>query len=132
MSANTAIPVNLGFSVADGEHVKTMYDGASLTVTFTNWKEDEVSFICHDTLGYRWQCAEYFISKEERSDSVYEIAESDWLRLHQEQGQTWPETVFHHFKMNFNAAGIFEVLCSKITQVQLDGADNSGASPLRV
>jgi len=27
---------------------------------------------------------------------------------------TWEGTTFHHYKLNFNAAGILEMICSRI------------------
>ncbi len=58
------------------------FDGGALSVSFTDWKEDNVRFVCADTLAFRWQRAEYYLSKEERFDSIYEVQSSDWLRSH--------------------------------------------------
>ena len=114
MSNPCSVPVDLGFAVADGEDVRMSFQRHILTVTFTDWQQKAVSFVCHDTLAFRWQEAEYLVGPEERDDSVYEIEHSSWLGQHRDQA-CLPEGIpFHHYKMNFNAAGIFEVLCSKI------------------
>src|SRR5262245_15018822 len=117
MSPPVSHPVDLGFSVADGERVEVSYAGQTLRVSFINWQEKTVSFLCNDTLAFRWQEAEYTISDQERYDSVYEIIDSAWLRQHEEQHITWESSTFHHYKLNFNAAGILEMICSKVERI---------------
>ena len=114
MPTPQAIPVDLGFEVADGEDVRLNFQQESLVVTFTDWHEETVSFVCEDTVAFRWQEGEYLLDPAERDDSVYEITHSLWVGQHQDQGCLPEGRSFHHFKMNFNAAGVFEVLCSKI------------------
>jgi hypothetical protein len=106
--------VDLGFSVADGERIEVAYEAQSLRVSFIDWQEKRVTFVCRDTLAFRWQEAEYTLSDEERNDSTYEVMDSAWLRQHVDQNMTWEGSTFQHYKLNFNAAGILEIICSKI------------------
>ncbi len=110
--------VNLGFTVADGERVRLLYieDDYTLIVCFTDLEDEEVCFMCSNTLAFQWQRAEYFLSNEERDDSAYEVCDSAWLRIHREQGYAYHN--HRHFKLNFNAAGILEILCAKIERVK--------------
>ena len=114
MSEPVSHPVDLGFSVADGEKIELSYDNQVLRVSFVDWQEKRIVFLCRDTIAFRWQEAEYLLSSDERDDSSYEIIESTWLQQHHEQGMTWEGTTFHHYKLNFNVAGILEMICSRI------------------
>jgi hypothetical protein len=114
MSQSIAQLVDLGFSVADGDRIKVAYENQALRVSFVDWQEKPVSFSCHDTIAFRWQEAEYTLSQNERYDSSHEIINSVWLRQHEDQNMTWGGLTFHHYKLNFNAAGILEMICSRI------------------
>src|SRR5262245_5016612 len=119
--------IDLGFSVADAGSVQVCYENQTLSVSFVDWQEKAVSFICRDTVAFRWQEAEYSLSDGERHDSTHEIIGSAWLCQHQEQGMTWESTAFHHYKLNFNAVGILEMICSKIdTIAEPSAAPNDG------
>jgi hypothetical protein len=127
MSQPVPHPIDLGFSVADGEKIEVRYQSQTLRVSFVDWQEEPVSFVCHSTLAFRWQEAEYTLSDQERNDSTYEVVDSAWLQQHQEQHMTWEGTTFHHYKLNFNAAGILEMICSKIEpSAEPDAAPNGG------
>lgn len=117
MSQPVSHPVDLGFSVADGEKIELSYESQVLRVSFVDWQEKSIVFICRDTVAFRWQEAEYLLSPHERNDSAYEIIGSAWLRQHEEQGVTWEGATFHHYKLNFNAAGILEMICSSIERI---------------
>jgi hypothetical protein len=114
----TLTPVDLGFSVADGEDLVVTLQRQCLTVTFVDWQETKVAFVCPDAIAVRWQEAEYVISPSERNDSVYEVLDSFWLKQHQQQGCVPEAVAFHHYKMNFNAAGVLEVICSKVEKTE--------------
>jgi hypothetical protein len=124
-----AVPVDLGFHVADGEDVKIHFEKQLLVLTFTDWREETVSLDCHDAVAFRWQEAEYLLDPTERDDSVYEIADSPWLVLHRDQKCLREGESFHHYKMNFNSAGILEVLCSRIEKEPSDQASEYGVPP---
>jgi hypothetical protein len=126
MNNTIARIIDLGFSVADGAEVRVSCENQMLSVSFVDWQEKRVSFVSHDTLAFRWQEAEYVLSDQERDDSSYEISGSAWLQQHEEQGMTGEGTVFHHYKMNFNAAGVLEMICSRIERIV--EADNRALS----
>jgi hypothetical protein len=117
MSQTIVQIVDLGFSVADAENVTVSYADQALRVSFIDWREQPVLFLCHDTLAFRWQEAAYILFDTERDDSPYEIVGSAWLRQHEEQGLTWEGMRFRHYKLNFNAAGILEIICSRIERI---------------
>jgi hypothetical protein len=93
------------------------YEAQSLRVSFIDWQEKPILFVCRDTLAFRWQEAEYTLSDQEREDSTYEVMDSAWLRQHEDQNMTWEGSTFHHYKLNFNAAGILEMICSEIEKI---------------
>jgi hypothetical protein len=132
MSEPVAQIVDLGFSVADGENIKVSYENQALRVSFVDWQEKPITFLCHDTVAFRWQEAEYILSDKERDDSPYKIIDSAWLRLHEEQSMTWEGPTFHHYKLNFNAAGILEMICSRIERIAEPGAAPNGGPATRV
>ena len=107
---------NLGFSVADAEDIKFEFDGADLFLKFKDWQEKPITIKCENTLGFRFQNAEYELSQSERFDSCHIVKNSDWVKEHIEQGEAWDGENWFHYKLNFNAAGIVEVLCSKLAQ----------------
>jgi hypothetical protein len=57
--------VDLGFSVADGEKIKVSCENQALRVSFVDWQEQPVVFLCRDTVAFRWQEAEYILSDKE-------------------------------------------------------------------
>ena len=108
--------VDLGFSVADAEDITFKHDGADLVLEFNDWQENHISIKCENTLGFRYQAAEYEISDSERYDSCHIVHDSDWVKEHLKQGEAWENEAWYHYKLNFNAAGIIEVLCSNLVK----------------
>jgi len=115
MSQNVEL-VDLGFSVADAEDITFKFDGADLVLEFNDWQENHVSIKCENTLGFRFQNAEYELSDSERFDSCHIIHDSQWVKEHLKQGEAWENETWCHYKLNFNAAGIVEVLCSNLVK----------------
>lgn len=115
MSQNIEI-VDLGFSVADAEDITFKFDGADLVLEFSDWQGNHIMIKCENTLGFKFQNAEYELSESERFDSCHIVKDSDWVKEHLRQGEAWKGENWLHFKLNFNAAGIVEVLCSKLAQ----------------
>ena len=109
---------DLGFSVADAEDPKFEYNGENLKVSFIDWREQQVNLLCSDVIAFRWQRAEYQIDENDRYDSTCIVHDSKWLKLHNDQHETWPDVQFNHYKLNFNAAGIFELICTKIIKTE--------------
>jgi len=122
----TARIIHPGFDVADGEDVGLEYSGQNLEVRFTDWREEAVSFSCLETLAFRWQEAEYEIADGERFDSIHEIENSPWLQQHIEQSMTWGDEPFHHYRMNFNAPDVLEVICRELEIRKTDEGAREG------
>ncbi|OMH26650.1 hypothetical protein [Motiliproteus sp. MSK22-1] len=115
MSQNIEI-IDLGFSVADAEDITFKFDGADLVLEFNDWKEKHVTIRCENTLGFKFQNAEYELSGSERFDSCHIVHDSEWLEEHLKQGEAWESEKWLHYKLNFNAAGVVEILCSKLAK----------------
>ncbi len=108
--------IDLGFSIADAEDIAFKFDGSDLVLEFNDWKEEHISIRCENTLGFKYQGAEYEIDEIERFDSCHIVNESDWVKEHLKQGEAWENENWIHYKLNFNAAGVVEVLCSKLVR----------------
>ena len=102
-------PIALGFSVADASSPNLHLVDQVLTVTFTDWREQSITLVCHDTAALRWQEAERQVDNE-RDDETFVVSNSTWLAEHERQGVLWGTKPFRHLKLNFNAAGTLEVL----------------------
>jgi len=113
MAEHTEI-VNLGFTVADAESPRLQLEGQVLILGFMDWKEEQVTVRFSDVIAVRWQEAEYVIDEGERFDSTHVVHESAWLGDHERQNVTWGGAQHRHLKLNFNAAGILEVLCTEV------------------
>ena len=77
--------VDLGFSVADAEEVSIRFDDGCLLLSFTDWREQRIAVTFSNTIGFRYQLAEYTIDEGERFDRVHRIHGSSWLRDHRVQ-----------------------------------------------
>ncbi len=113
MTERTEI-INLGFAVADAEGPTLHFSQQHLELTFVDWKDNEVRVEFADVIAVRWQEAEYYIDDRERFDSVHLVHDSAWLAEHDRQNMTWEGSNHRHLKLNFNAAGILEVLCTDV------------------
>jgi hypothetical protein len=107
--------VDLGFSIADAEGVSFRFDGEHLILDFTDWREQPVSVRFENTIGFRYQLAEYTLSDGERFDSPHIVHESSWVRTHMDQNEAWSGTEWFHYKLNFNAGPTVEVLCKGVS-----------------
>lgn len=111
--------VDLGFSVADAEDVSIDYKNDSVILSFNDWKEIPYSITFSGVSGFKWQEAEYMIDPEnERFDETHKILNSNWIKQHQDQNELVSKAKPIHYKFNFNADGVFEIICTgiKITQ----------------
>ena len=130
MKPSKAIPVDLGIQVADGEKLKLSFDHRELWVSFEDWREIRTTFRCLNVISFRWQPIEYF-REDERPDSTYEIIDSEWIQLHEEQNMIGSAQVARHYKLNFNAIGCLEVICSEVKTEPDKNTTDSGGSPVR-
>ncbi len=98
-----------GFSVADAEQPRLIYDENDLKVVFRDWRENEIELCFPDCYAVRWQTA-VMPGPGERNDEIYEILNSQWLATHRQENAIDPLEPQRHFKLNFNACGQLEVL----------------------
>ena len=110
----TPEPIDLGFSVADAESPRLELAGQTLTARFEDWKDQPVVAVFENVIGVRWQEADHYYGPDDRYDSCFVITDSPWLAEHEQQGMTFGAVAFRHLKLNFNAAGILEVLCTTV------------------
>lgn len=106
------MPADLGFSVADASSPVVHLHGQTLTVEFLEWTDRKVILTCADVIAVRWQEAEWSVDGADRYDNTCLVADSEWLNEHDRQGILFGSKPFRHLKLNFNAAGVLEVLCT--------------------
>lgn len=111
-SEETTEPIDLGFSVADAESPDLNLSGQTLTVRFVDWTESPIVFVCRNVIAVRWQEADTYIDEADRYDATRVVANSAWLAEHDRLGCLFGDDPFVHLKLNFNAAGILEILCT--------------------
>ena len=108
-------PIDLGFSVAGASSPELNLSGQKLAVTFTDWTARRITLVCRDVVAVRWQEAEQYIDDDDRYDASRIVVDSEWLAEHDRLGALFGDVPFLHLKLNFNAAGILEVLCTTIS-----------------
>lgn len=114
MSERTEI-VDLGFQVADAQAPRLELARQSLQIEFTDWRNRLVRVDFEDCIAARWQEAERFLDDSDRYDSVVQVLDSEWIAEHEAQGHASAGgREFRHLKLNFNAAGQLEVLCTTV------------------
>lgn len=112
----TAKLLNTTFTTADAENPKFEYDDRILILEFTNWFEKKIKVKFYEVVAVKWQEAD---SKgpEDRNDRSYEILNSNWLNEHLAQKMMEAEENHKHFKLCFNACGVFEVIAIKMEEI---------------
>jgi hypothetical protein len=106
-------PVDLGFSTADGESPVFHFDGADLHVRFTDWREQPVGFVAVNALHFAW--SEELFEPGIRDDTTYEVFDSPLVASFREISLVRPEAPLRHFKFCFNARGVLDVACERIS-----------------
>lgn len=104
--------LNTQFSTADADYPEFQQTDDLLTLSFTDWRETEVTIVFENVAAFKWQTIETSISGEEY-DRCHEIENSLWLSDHLEQVAITREENHKHYKFNFNGCGQFEILATK-------------------
>jgi hypothetical protein len=107
-----AKPIQTSFSTADADYPEIQQTDDCLTVSYTDWKEQEVTVIFTDVAAFKWQTIESLIENEQY-DGCNEIQESSWLKAHIEQGAISSSEKATHWRFNFNACGQLEVIAGR-------------------
>lgn len=105
-------PINLGFSTADGESPVIHYDGGELRFRFTDWRESVVEFVASGVLHFTW--SDELFAPAIRNDSTYEVLDSPLVALYRKFNIVLPNATLRHFKLCFNAQGVFDIVCEQI------------------
>ena len=116
------------FSTADAEHPQIVSENGLLRVTFQHWREKTVRLLFHDVVAYSWDDGDAAIDAGHRDDCCYVVHDSEWLARHREAGTVRSEA-HRHFKLCFNAAGVLQVLASRLEVSTEDGAGTEGLNP---
>jgi len=105
-------PINLGFVTADGESPIIHYDGGELRFRFTDWHESPVEFIASGVLHFAW--TDELFEPDIREDSTYEVLDSPLVAKYRQFNIVSADATLRHFKLCFNAQGVFDVVCEQI------------------
>ena len=107
-------PLRESFSTADAERPQVVWEGDCLRVMFQDWRENLVTLMFHDVAAFSWDDGEAAVDAKHRDDCSYIVHDSPWLARHREVGTLLPSDDQRHFKLCFNAAGVLQVLASKL------------------
>ena len=105
--------VNLGFSTADGERPELQFIGGDIQFSFIDMGGHPVRFGASDVRAFSW--VEELDIQGLRDDIAYEVEGSEIIEKYRRWNLLSPEDDYHHFKLCFNAAGVFDVVCKTIT-----------------
>ena len=100
------------FSTADADYPEIQQSDDVLTLSFTDWREREVTVVFEGVAAFKWQTIETLMEGEEY-DRCHEIENSSWLSEHLKQHSVTKEEGHKHYKFNFNACGQFEILATQ-------------------
>ncbi len=105
--------VDLGFSTADGEDISFQFKRGDIEFTFVDWREQVVRFTASDVRAFSW--LEECDVPELRDDTTYEVKHSTIVSSYRKWNLIVPHEEYKHYKLCFNAAGVFDVVCASIT-----------------
>ena len=108
--------IDLGFPTADGERPEIRFAGGDIHFSFLDWKEETVEFIASDVRAFSW--IEELDILDIRDDVAYEVEGSELIQKYYSWNTASPNDGYRHFKLCFNAAGVFDVMCKVITLVK--------------
>lgn len=117
------------FSTADVEYPKVVSEHGFLRVTFQDRREKTVRLVFHDVIAYSWDDGDAAIDAGHRDDCCYVVHDSRWLARHREVGTVMPSEAHQHFKLCFNAAGVLQVLASRLEVLTEEGTSTGGTNP---
>ena len=108
------VPVQLGFSAADGEHVDVSFANGDVALRFVDWREQAVETRFLEALAFRW--ASRPSVETPRDDSTYEVVDSVWLLDEVRLESPANPQDFAHYVLCFNAAKVLEIVCRRVTR----------------
>jgi len=108
--------IDLGFSTADGAQPEIQFVRGDIHFSFLEWEEQPVRFIASDVRAFSW--LEELDIPSLRDDVTYEVDDSDLIQKYYDWNAMSPKDGYRHFKLCFNAAGVFDVVCKTITVIR--------------
>ena len=127
--SNDYEPLRESFSTADAERPQIVSERGDLRVTFRDWREETVKLVFYDVAAYSWDDRDAAIDPAHRNDDCYVVRDSQWLARHREVGTVMPTEAYRHFKLCFNAAGVLQVLASRLEVSTEKIPSTSGVDP---
>jgi hypothetical protein len=117
-SANVmhAKKLDAGFVVADAKYPSVTTVPGELQLTFVDYTDTEVTVQFSDVCAFRWQEGDQAMLEGEPYDGVCEVLGSDWVSEHPPQMISHVGLTVRHIRLNFNACGSLEVLCSSFAR----------------
>ena len=109
------VAIDLGFSTADGERPELQFVDGDIRFSFVDWQERQVRFTALDVRAFSW--LEELDVPGIRDDLAYEVIDSDLIQQYCSWSLMSLADGYRHFKLCFNASGIFDVVCKNITSV---------------
>jgi hypothetical protein len=107
-------PLSEPFSTADAEYPQVFSEHEHLRVTFRDWQEKVVALLFHDVVAYSWDDGDAALDANHRDDCSYVVHNSPWLARHRAVGTVTVSEAVQHFMLCFNAAGVLQVLASRL------------------
>ena len=107
-------PLREPFSTADAEYPQVTSERGCLRVVFRDWQEKVITLLFHDVAAYSWDDGDASVDTNHRDDCSYVVHNSPWLARHREVGNLLPSEDHRHYKLCFNAAGVLQVLASRL------------------
>jgi hypothetical protein len=108
-------PIDLGFYTADGDRPELQFVDGDILFSFVSCldrADHTVTFTATDVRAFSW--LEELDVRGIRDDQTYEVLESDLIRTYMAWNHISPGDGYRHFKLCFNAAGVFDVVCKAI------------------
>lgn len=107
-------PLDVPFLIADASWPQLSWDGNQLHVSFRDGTEKPVKLRFENVVGFSWDNGEAALDLKHEDDCCYVVTNSPWLQRHREVGELRASDEHRHFKLCFNAAGILQVLASRM------------------
>ncbi len=104
--------LELGLSIADTSYPSIFSGPGEVRIEFKSSQGVQRSIQFVGVPAFHWQEAEIILAQGEPWDGAFELYGTKWLEQHSAGGTIYSATGLRHLRLNFNAWGHFEVLCT--------------------
>lgn len=104
--------LNFGVSIADTSYPVVVSKPGEVRIEFTSSQGVPRAIQFMGVPAFRWQEAEVQLEAAEPWDGEYELFGTEWLAKHTNGATVYSGKGLRHLRLNFNAWGHFEVLCT--------------------